>query len=66
MIEAREKPIYSVSEDEFNEKWEKHREEIKGTFIKHGHTEESASQGFKDCYFVDDTAFRNTIDYCLN
>lgn len=44
-------PVYSVSEEEFIEKWDKRKTKIIRSFMEHGHKEESANQGFKDCYY---------------
>ncbi|MDD3369652.1 MAG: hypothetical protein PHP50_12355 [Lachnospiraceae bacterium] len=44
-------PVYAISEVDFNKKWGERRKEIKENFIKHGHTEESANQGFRSAFF---------------
>lgn len=44
-------PIYAMSENEFNKRWNEKREKLYADFVKHGHTDESAKQGVSSCFY---------------
>lgn len=44
-------PIYSMSEKEFDKRWNKKRDQLFEEFIAHGHTPESAKQGVSNCLY---------------
>ncbi len=46
-----ELPVYTMSEEEFNKRWEKKKVELYNEFISHGHTEDSARQGVRHAFY---------------